>query len=106
MSKKTLIWVAYDTSKTDESCVTCVEPNNGMAKMLVGYFGSDADEVYKIVSEQGYLAEHDQAIKDKIIAQFEREIASLNRAELTEQNLARFVFRIREIIENQKGEQA
>lgn len=67
MNKKSIIWVAYDTSKTDLSCVVCTEPNNGRAKMRVGYTGESADELYKIVYEQGYLAEHDKEVRNKTI---------------------------------------
>lgn len=42
----------------------------------------------------------------EIAKNLEQEIANLNRAELTEQNLACFVFRIKEIIGLMKGEQA
>lgn len=52
-----------------------------------------------------WITEHDKAIRNKTIAPFEREIENLNRAEWTEQNLACFVFRIQEIIEQMKGEQ-
>ena len=67
MNEKSIIWVAYDKSETDLSCVVCTEPNNGRAKMRVGYMGDDADELYKIVSEQGYLAEHDKEVRNKTI---------------------------------------
>lgn len=50
------------------------------------------------------LEKHDTDIRNKTIAPFEREIENLNRAEWTEQNLACFVFRIQEIIEQMKGD--
>ena len=67
MSEKSIIWVSYDKSETYLSCVVCTEPKNGRAKMRVGYMGDDADELYKIVSEQGYLTKHDKDVRNRTI---------------------------------------
>lgn len=65
MSEKPLILVAYDTTKTDKSYAACAELNSdGTVKMLTGYTGDDADEVYKIISEQGHLIKHDEEIRE------------------------------------------
>lgn len=78
MNEKSIIWVAYDTSKTDLSCVVCTEPNNGRAKMCVGYMGDDADELYKIVSMQGYLAEHDKKVRETVIEEIIDSVDEIN----------------------------
>lgn len=80
MSEKSIIWVAYDTSKTDLSCVVCTEPKNGRVKMRVGYMGDDADELYKIVSEQGYLTKHDKDVRNRTIEEIIDSVDKMNNS--------------------------
>lgn len=63
MSEKPLILVVGDTINTDKPCVVCGEANKGTVKMLVTYIGNGADEVYKMVSEQGYLYRYNDEIR-------------------------------------------
>lgn len=63
------ILVTYDNSKSDISTIICARyRDDGEAKICTGYTGENADELYKMVSEPGYLYDHDRKIIEKFAA--------------------------------------
>lgn len=59
----------------DMSALTCFKPNNKYTyDIVVGADGYEADEIFKIVSEQGYLKKHDSALLDKVAEKIKTEM--------------------------------
>lgn len=57
---KNLITVSYDNNKHDYPVITCAihkRASREGAKIRAIYFGDEAEELYKIVTHQGYLKE-------------------------------------------------
>lgn len=57
---KNLITVSYDNNKLDYPAITCAVHKRASRegnKIRVIYFGDEAEELYKIVTHQGYLKE-------------------------------------------------
>lgn len=51
----------------DISALTCFKQNNKYTyDIVVGAMSNEADEIFKIVSEQGYLKKHDSELLDKV----------------------------------------
>lgn len=72
-----IIYIAYDDSEKDFSVINgVVEKNNGL-QVQVGYFGKYADELYKMVTRQGYLVEHDDNIRAKVIEECAKVVSSM-----------------------------
>ena len=64
------IIVSYEEASKngDMSALTCFKSKNKYAfDMVVGAVEDEADEIFKIVSEQGYLKEHDSELLDKVM---------------------------------------
>lgn len=66
MNELSSILVTYDNSKNDISTIICGRyMDDGEVKICAGYTGESADELYKMVSEPGYLYEHDKKLVEK-----------------------------------------
>lgn len=63
MKKYSFLHVTYDETQKDYPCLICCATNHEQIKMLVGYVGKGADEIYRIITEQSYLKEHDEQIR-------------------------------------------
>lgn len=75
MSESSSILVTYDNSKNDISTIICGRyRHDGEAKICAGYTGESADELYKMVSEPGYLYEHDEKVRNSTIKDVLRTI--------------------------------
>lgn len=62
MKEKPIIHVSYDSSELDESVLICMMSKNGNNYMVSGKIGEQADEVYRIVSNQDGLKKHDNKV--------------------------------------------
>lgn len=60
----------------DMSALTCFKQNNNKYTydIVVGAMSDEADEIFKIVSEQGYLKKHDSELLDKVAEKFHGRI--------------------------------
>lgn len=72
-----IVYIAYDDSEKDFSVINGVVEKNNSLQVQVGYFGKYADKLYKMVTRQGYLVEHDDNIRAEVIAEISREIRLL-----------------------------
>ena len=55
MRENPIIHVSYDSSGIDESVLVCMMSKNGNHYMVSGKIGEQADEVYRLVSNQDGL---------------------------------------------------
>ena len=62
MRENPIIHVSYDSSGIDESVLVCMMSKNWNHYMVSGKIGEQADEVYRIVSNQDGLNEHDNKV--------------------------------------------
>lgn len=60
-----VIIVSYDNSDKDMPAITCMRKNNDDIEMLVGYVGNEADELYRIVTQQRYLKQRFEDVHAK-----------------------------------------
>lgn len=69
MNELSSILVTYDNSQNDISAIICGRyRHDGEAQICAGYTGESADELYKMLSEPGYLYEHDIKVIEKFAA--------------------------------------
>lgn len=61
------IGVGYDKEEDISSITVMGKLPDGKIKMLVGYNDEQADELYRMVTEQGYLKERDREIYNKAL---------------------------------------
>lgn len=67
MTGEYLTTVSYDSSDRDGSAVICGRhTRDGKISIVVGYTDEQADELQKLVTEQGYL----NAYEDKVLNKF------------------------------------
>ncbi len=63
-----IITVAYDNNEPDDSCLLCMRTlKDGRHSISVVYTQHNADEMYKMLTKQGYLKEHDAKIRQDAI---------------------------------------
>lgn len=60
-----VVIVSYDNSDKDMPAITCMRKQNENIEMLVGYVGSEADELYRVVTKQGYLKQRFEDVHAK-----------------------------------------
>lgn len=71
------IVVSYEEASKngDMSALTCFKPkNNNEFEMVICAVSNEADEIFKIVSKQGYLKEHDSELLNKLSEKLKAEM--------------------------------
>lgn len=67
MCEYDFIGVGYDKEEDISTITVMGKLPNGKIKMLVGYNDEQADKLYRMVTEQGYLKEHNRKIYNKAL---------------------------------------